>query len=115
MGGHGAGAGGRGSPTPGRLGGAGGREGRGARRAGGMRRGRAGAVRAGERRAAGPGLPGWRRAGLGDVTALESEECRAAGAPSAGPGEAAHLHALASESVSGGEGWGGRTGWNRLE
>ena len=38
-----------------------------------------------------PELPGWRRAGLGDVTALESEECRAAGAPCAGPGAVAHF------------------------
>ncbi|XP_047561273.1 translation initiation factor IF-2-like isoform X1 [Lutra lutra] len=50
-----------------------------------------GGVRAGERRNLEPELRGWRRAGLGDVTALESAECRAAGAPCAGPGEVAHF------------------------
>lgn len=57
---------------------------------GGVGGGRGG-VCAGERRNLEPELPGWRRAGLGDVTALESEECRAAGAPCAGPGEVAHF------------------------
>lgn len=60
-------------------------------RRGGWAAGGGGGVCAGERRNLEPELPGWRRAGLGDVTALESEECRAAGAPCAGPGEVAHF------------------------
>lgn len=83
-----------------RLAGAGGREAEGARGArpgaGGMRpRGRArrgpGARLRAERGNVEPELPSWRLEVLGDVTALESEECRAAGAPSAGPGEVAHF------------------------
>lgn len=54
---------------------------------GGARGGRGGEV------GAEPGAPAPqpRASVLGDVTALESEECRAAGAPSAGPGEVAHF------------------------
>lgn len=85
VGGDGAGAGGRGSPTPGpgsaARGGAAGR----APGAGRNAAGRAGAQGGGAGR--GAPAPEPRARVLGDVTALESEECRAAGAPSAGPGE----------------------------
>lgn len=101
VGGDGAGAGCRGSPTPGpgsaALGAGRRREGvQGARPGAGRN-----AVREGARWGRGraredrgnvePQLGSWRRAVLGDVTALESEECRAAGAPSAGPGRVAHF------------------------
>lgn len=91
VGGDGAGAGGRGSPTPGsaRLHwGPGGGESSGRASEGG--RNAAESAR-GERGNVDPELGSWRRAVPGDVTALESEECRAAGAPSAGPGEVAHF------------------------
>lgn len=52
--------------------------------------GRAGAQGGGAGR--GAPAPEPRARVLGDVTALESEECRAAGAPSAGPGEVAHFY-----------------------
>lgn len=70
VGGDGAGAGGRGSPTPG---------------PGSAARGERGARAGGGEECGGARV-------LGDVTALESEECRAAGAPSAGQGEVAHFY-----------------------
>lgn len=103
VGGDGAGAGGHSSPTPGPGSaalGAGRRRERGARGRGREECDREGARGAGARLCGGahgergnvePELPSCRRAALGDVTALESEECRAAGAPSAGPGEVAHF------------------------
>lgn len=66
--------------------------------------------RAPKRGAPAPELPSWRRAVLGDVTALESEECRAAGAPSAGPEKSHTFNGVVLENVLKGGGRGRRTG-----